>query len=132
MERIDLADFLVIAETHSGIDALQLARMPRVVQLAQAALAAPFAGYGDYELFPTFADKAAIYCSRIVLYHPLPDGNKRTGYAVLQEFIERNRRTFQHPEAGLDATAEVIEDLAAELLSEDECRSWIADRLNGP
>jgi death-on-curing protein len=78
MERINLADFLVIAELHTGIDAHQLARIDRVVQLAESALAAPFAGYGDHELYPGFADRAAIYASRIARNHPLPDGNKRT------------------------------------------------------
>jgi death-on-curing protein len=62
------------------------------VALAQSALAAPFAGLGDYELYPTLADKAAIYCSRIVRNHPLVDGNKRTAYDVMVEFVERTAR----------------------------------------
>jgi prophage maintenance system killer protein len=78
MKRIELGDFLLMAEIHSGIDANQLARIPRVISLAEAALAAPFAGFGDYELFPALHEKAAIYCSRIATYHALPDGNKRT------------------------------------------------------
>jgi len=102
MRRIELGDFLLIAEVHSGIDAHQLARMPRVVQLATAALAAPFAGFGDFEAYPSLGEKAAIYCSRLVSYHPLPDGNKRTGYDVMREFIDRNDATFFHPAGGLD------------------------------
>src|SRR5215216_4040665 len=115
MHRIDLADFLLIAESHTGIDAHQLARMDRVVQLAESALAAPFARYGDVELHPTFAAKAAIYASRILRYHPLPDGNKRTGYDVMLEFIERNGYRFEHTPGGLMETAEMIEKLAAEM-----------------
>jgi death-on-curing protein len=114
---------------HAGIPAEQLARMDRVLTLAQSALAAPFAGFGDVELFPLPSDKAAVYCSRIVRYHPLPDGNKRTAYDVMQEFVERNGETFSHPGADLMATAKVIEDLAASLLSEDDFRAWVADRL---
>jgi prophage maintenance system killer protein len=113
MDRIDLADFLLIAESHTGIDARQLARMDRVVQLAESTLAAPFAGYGNVELHPTFAGKAAIYASRI-----LPDGNKRTGYDVMTEFIERNGYRFEHPPGGLMETAEMIEKLAAEMVTE--------------
>jgi death-on-curing protein len=90
MRRIELGDALLIAEVHSGIDARRLARMDRVVALAQAALAAPFSGYGDVELFPTLEAKAAIYCPRLVTYHPFPDGNKRTAYDVMIEFVERN------------------------------------------
>jgi hypothetical protein len=38
LHRIELGDFLIIAEIHSGIDANQLARIPRAVSLAEAAL----------------------------------------------------------------------------------------------
>lgn len=85
MERVELGDLLLIAEIHTGIEAECLARMDRVVTLAQSALAAPFAGFGGVELFSTFEDKAAIYCARLVTYHPLPDGNKRAAYDVMIE-----------------------------------------------
>jgi death on curing protein len=129
MTRIELGDFLLIAESHTGIRAEQLARMPRVIQLAQAALTAPYAGFGDFEAHPTLAEKAAIHCSRIVGYHPLPDGNKRTGYDVMREFIDRNGATFAHPAGGLPSTAGTIEDLAAALISEQQFCAWVADRL---
>ena len=132
MERIDLADFLLIAESHTGIDAHQLARMDRVIQLAESALAAPFAGYGEFELYPDLADRAAIYASRIARNHPLPDGNKRTAYDVMVEFIERNGAVFEHPPEGLMATAEMIERLAAQTVTEDEFRAWVRDRMRGP
>jgi death-on-curing protein len=128
---IDLPDFLLIAEFHTGIDARRLARMDRVVQLAGSALAAPFSGYGDVDLHPTFAGKAAIYASRLVRNHPLPDGNKRAAYDVMVEFVERNGYTFEHPAGGLMETAGMIEALAAETVSEDEFRGWVAERING-
>lgn len=128
-DRIDLFDFLLIAETHTGIKAQQLARMQRTVNLAQAALAAPFAGFGDFEAHPTFEEKAAIYCSRILSYHPLPDGNKRTGYDVMREFIDRNGRSFTHGNGGLMATAEIIENVAAGILSEQDFTLWVAERI---
>jgi death on curing protein len=133
MERIELGDFLLIAELHTGIDAHQLARLPRVVQLGSSALAAPFAGFGDYELYPTLGEKAAIYCARIVSYHPLPDGNKRTGYDVMREFIARNGATFSHPPEGLAATASAIEDLAAGVTGETDfiagCSAGLTEAL---
>ena len=129
MERIDIGDFLLIAETNTGIEAETLARMDRVITLGQSALAAPFAGFGNYEAYPLLSDKAAIYCSRIVTYHPLPDGNKRTGYDVMREFLDRNAQTFTHPAGDLMATAQVIEDLAASKLAEDAFRAWMAERL---
>jgi death-on-curing protein len=132
VERIDLADFLLIAEIHTGIDARRLARMDRVVQLAASALLAPFAGYGDVEAHPTFEKKAAVHASRIVRYHPLPDGNKRTAYDVMREFIERNGHTFEHPPGGLMESAEMIENLAADRITEDELAAWLADRITRP
>lgn len=129
MKRIELGDFLLIAEINTGIAAGQLVRIPRVVQLGQSALAAPWTGFGDFEAFPTLAEKAAIYCSRIVGYHPLPDGNKRTGYDVMREFIDRNGATFTHPSGGLAETAQEIEDLAAALIREGQFISWVIDRL---
>jgi death-on-curing protein len=130
MRRVELGDFLVMAEIHSTIDAHQLARMPRVVSLAEAALAAPFAGFGEYELFPALHEKAAIYCSRIAAYHPLPDGNKRTAYNVMWEFLARNEVTFIHPPGGLDGTAQVIEDLAAGSVSEQDFVAWVLQRIS--
>lgn len=131
MRRIELGDFLLIAEIHSGIDAHQLARISRVINLAEAALAAPFAGFGNYEAFPAIHEKAAIYCSRIVTYHPLPDGNKRTAYDVMREFLDRNEIAFSHPPGGLDATAQAIEELAANILDEPAFIAWVLERVSG-
>lgn len=130
MRRIELGDFLLIAEIHTGIKANQLARIPRVINLAEAALAAPFAGFGDYEAFPALHEKAAVYCSRIATYHPLPDGNKRTAYDVMREFLDRNGVAFAHPPEGLDGTAQAIEDLAANILSEADFIAWLRARVS--
>ena len=69
-------------------------------------------------MFPEIHEKAAVYCARIATYHPLPDGNKHTAYDVMREFLDRNEVTFSHPPGGLDATAQAIEDLAANILDE--------------
>jgi death-on-curing protein len=129
MRRIELGDFLLIAEIHTGIDAGRLARIPRVVNLGQAALAAPFAGFGEFEAFPEVHQKAAVYCARIATYNPLPDGNKRTAYDVMREFLDRNGAVFRHPAEGLYATARTISLLAAGDLGEHELIEWMAARL---
>jgi death-on-curing protein len=129
MRRIELGDFLLIAEIHTGIDAGRLARIPRVVNLGQAALAAPFAGFGEFEAFPEVHQKAAVYCARIATYNPLPDGNKRTAYDVMREFLDRNGAVFRHPADGLHATARTISLLAAGDLGEQDLIEWMAARL---
>jgi prophage maintenance system killer protein len=99
--------------------------------MGRIALAAPFAGFGDFEAFPSLHEKAAVYCSRIITYHPLPDGNKRAGYDTMREFIDRNGGYFSHPDDGLDGTARTIEELAAGTLGEAEFIPWVRARLLG-
>jgi death-on-curing protein len=130
MHRIELGDFLLIAESHTGIDAKRLAYMPRVLYLAEAALAAPFAGFGDYEAFPAIHEKAGVYCSRIVTYHPLPNGNKRTAYDVMREFLDRDGAVFSHSQDDCDRTAKTVEDLAAGVLDEAGFIDWVLQRIS--
>jgi death-on-curing protein len=49
------------------------------VPLAESALAAPGAGFDDFEKYPTFPLKAAVLLQRIASNHALPDGNKVSG-----------------------------------------------------
>jgi death on curing protein len=128
VRRIEIGDFLLIAELHCGIEAEQIARIPHVMNLARAALAAPFAGFGDYQAFPAVHEKAAVYCARIVTYQPLPDGNKRTAYDVMREFLARNDVPFVHAAGGFEDTARTIERLAAGRLSEKRFTAWVLTR----
>jgi death on curing protein len=48
------------------------------IELAESALHAPQAGWGDVEFYPHFAMKAAVLLVRLAKNHALPDGNKRT------------------------------------------------------
>jgi death-on-curing protein len=130
VRRIEIADFVLIAELHCGVAAEHLVRIPHVLNLAEAALAAPFSGFGDYQAFPAVHEKAAVYCSRIATYQPLPDGNKRTAYDVMREFLDRNGASFTHPADGLGGTAQAIEDLAAKVLGEREFIAWVLARTD--
>lgn len=115
-EQIDAADFLVIAERVLGIDAKTLKAAARLGE-AESALAAPFAGLGDTRFYPDPAQRVAIVCSRIIRNHPLPDGNKRTGYLCMLIQLDRAGLDFKHPDGGQDETADVVEALAASQLS---------------
>jgi prophage maintenance system killer protein len=103
--------------------------MPQVIERAQAALATPFAGFGEYEVFPALHEKAALYCSRIIALRPLPDGNEHTAYDVMREFVERNGATFTHPPGGPDETAETLESLATGALDEQGFMLWVLQRI---
>ena len=127
MHRLELEDFLLIAEVVLGIHAASLKDHTNV-GMAESALAAPFAGYGDFDLYPEPATKAAILCSRIVKNHALPDGNKRTGLLCMIEFIRRNDLTWNSPDQ--DDLASTIERLAAGDLSEQEFAAWVAQYVS--
>jgi len=110
-----------------GISAETLIRFERLVPLAESALNAPRAGFGDTEAYPEFPTKAAVLCSRLVRNHPLPDGNKRVAYLSLREFVERNG--YGWTSAGVDETVEILERLAARDLTEEELVEWVQQRL---
>ncbi len=86
---LDLVDYLIIAEKVLGIDAKVLSKGVGI-GLAESALDAPGASFGGVTFYEEFERKAAILVERLVRNHALPDGNKRTAYACLREFIARN------------------------------------------
>jgi len=63
--------------------------------------------------------------------HPLPDGDKRTGYDVMREFVERNGHSWTHGAGGLEETATIIRRLAGEppALSDEDFISWVTARV---
>jgi death-on-curing protein len=127
VERLDLADALLIAEIVLGANAEAIALIVDVAGM-ESALAAPFAGFGDFELYPGFHVKAAVLCSRIIRNHPLPDGNKRTGYLAMREFVERNDRTWTTGDQ--DEAGDTIERLAAREIDEEQFAAWVAKRIS--
>jgi death on curing protein len=127
---LELGDFLLIAESITGIPAEVLGSSERVISQADSALHVPGSEFGDVETYPTFAEKAAILCARIIQNHPLPDGNKRTAFICMVEFIERNGRLLELGAADTtDRVADVLVGLASHSISEREFVDWVADRL---
>jgi death on curing protein len=120
---------LLIAESVLGISAETIARFDRTIALAESALASAAAGFGEVEAYPEFSAKAAVLCSRLVRNHPLPDGNKRTAYLCLREFVERNGYEWHPPKDAVEETVRIIEGLAAGTVSELELQAWIEERL---
>ncbi|MEM9525254.1 MAG: type II toxin-antitoxin system death-on-curing family toxin [Bacteroidota bacterium] len=49
------------------------------------------------ELYPTIADKAALYMFNIIKYHAFQDGNKRTGLQSARTFVKLNDWNFREP-----------------------------------
>lgn len=103
--------------------------------LAESALAAPTAGFGDHEDYPTFPTKVAILVQRIASNHALPDGNKRAALLCAILFSNLNGLTWDPPAgddpAGTD-TAVVVEAAAAGVLPFGALTAWVEDRLVSP
>jgi death on curing protein len=54
----------------------------------ESAIARPFQSFAETDLYPTYFEKAAAIGESIIMNHPFIDGNKRTGY-VLMELLLR-------------------------------------------
>jgi death-on-curing protein len=126
-ERLDIADFLLIAQAVLDVDAKAIARITGIPE-AESALAAPFATFEGIDFYEDPVERAAICCSRIVRNHPLPDGNKRVAYECMIEMLHRT---------GIEWTPADVEDplvidgLAARTISESEFVSWLQARCGG-
>lgn len=86
---LTLAEFLWLAEQVTGLPSSTLAKASRM-ELADSALHAPQAGFGEVEFYPDPYDKAAVLTCRLAWNHPLPDGNKRAAWACLLLFVDLN------------------------------------------
>lgn len=76
VEYLDLADYVAIAVDVTGLD-LQTVMNVINLNLADSALHAPSAGFGEDDFYPDFVDKSAVLLVRLARNHPLPDGNAR-------------------------------------------------------
>jgi death-on-curing protein len=125
---LELADYLLIAEAVLGIPASALARLDRI-DLAESALNAPAAGFGEFEAYPELETKVAVLLWHLVKNHPLPDGNKRCAFLSALELAARNGGRWRRAPGDPDETDDVIRGVAAGSVSEPELRRWVRDRL---
>jgi death-on-curing protein len=124
---LDLADYLLIAEAVTGLKAEVLADMPRVVNLASSALSVPASGWQGQEAYPEPAQKAGLLAARLAKNHPLPDGNKRTAWLAMIEFLERNGFQLEQPEPS-DAVDAMLRVASSEM-AEGDFVEWLRSRL---
>lgn len=124
-----MAEYLWLAEQVTGVPATVLANAGRI-DLADSALHAPDAGFGDEDFYPDLYDKAAVLTCRLTWNHPLLDGNKRAAWASLAMFVELNDgHWFPDPPDIDDAEAAMI-SIAASEVDEAWFASWLRDRVS--
>lgn len=125
---LDLAEYLWLAEQVTGVDAAILAKASRI-DLADSALHAPAAGFGDEDFYPDIYDKAAVLCCRLAWNHPLLDGNKRASWAALLLFIDLNNGGWEPDPPDIDQAEAAMLAVAAAEVDEDWLASWLRERV---
>lgn len=90
VEYLELADHVGIAAAVTGLDEGLITKVAEL-DLADSALHAPAAGFGDDDFYPDLVDKAAVLIVRLARNHPLPDGKQasRVGGAPVLPRLER-------------------------------------------
>jgi death-on-curing protein len=123
---LEFGDYCRIAAEILGFEPEQIAELPNI-GLADSALAAPRAGFGDYEAYPDLFDKAAVLVERLARNHPLPDGNKRAAFMAMERFLAANG--CQLSVANPDMDVRVMEDIASGKAPPDRIKGWIIFRV---
>jgi death-on-curing protein len=101
------------------------------LNLADSALHAPSASFGDEEFYPDFCDRAGVLLVRLTNNHPLLDGNKRAAWVTLRVFVEMNLWTWtDYP--SVDAAERVVLAVASGDMDEAQVTSWLRGRIAAP
>ncbi len=53
----------------------------------ESALARPFQTFGGEDLYPSIFEKSAAIGESLIMNHPFIDGNKRTGYLLMEALL---------------------------------------------
>ena len=125
---ISLAEYFWLAEQVTGIEAHVLVKASRV-DLADSALHAPAASFGDEEFYPELIDKAAVLVCRLAWNHPLPDGNKRATWAALLLFLDLNDARWDPDPPNVDEAETAMFAVAARDVDEAWVADWLRERV---
>jgi death on curing protein len=125
---ITLGEYFWLAEQVTGIDADVLVKASRP-DLADSALHAPQAAFGDEEFYPDVYDKAAVLVCRLAWNHPLPDGNKRAAWAALVMFIDLSHGFWNPDPPDVDEAEEAMLAIAAGEVDEAWTAEWLRERV---
>ena len=126
---ISLAEYFWLAEQVTGLEAAVLIKAARV-DLADSALHAPQAGFGEEDFYADVYDKAAVLTCRLSWNHPLPDGNKRAAWAALVMFIDLNDGAWEPDPPDVDAAETAMLSVAAGEVNEEWLAAWLRERVH--
>jgi len=90
----------------------------------ESALAQPKATFGQRDLYPSLAEKAAALCFSLAQNHPFVDGNKRVAHAAMETFLWLNGSELN---ASVDEQERLMLGLADGRVSREQLTSWVRD-----
>jgi death on curing protein len=96
----------------------------RDLGMLESALAQPHASFEGQSLYPTLIAKAAALGFSIIGNHPFLDGNKRTGHAAMEVFLQLNGWQIS---AAVVESEKVILAVAAGSVSRNELERWLEE-----
>lgn len=126
---ISLAEFVWLAEQVTGLESSVITNASRI-DLADSALHAPAAGFGEEDFYPDTYDKAAVLACRLAWNHPLPDGNKRAAWACLVLFIDLNGGHWDPDPPNVDEAESAMLAVAAHEVDETWFAAWLRQRVD--
>lgn len=105
---------------YGGVEGLRDSR------LLESAMAQPQATFGCAFLHSTIAEMAGAYAYHIAKNHPFVDGNKRTAWATMRNFLLHQGWTIDVVDE--DAVA-VMNAVCEGTIDKRELANWISDRM---
>ena len=125
---LSLAEFWYLAEHVTGINAATLIKASRV-ELADSALHAPQAGFGDTDFYPDLYDKAAVLAvgSRGIIR--CPTATSAPAWACLVLFIDLNDGSWNNEQPDTDDAVEAMLAVAAREVDETWLATWLRERV---
>jgi death-on-curing protein len=98
-------------------------REPEVIASVAETIAA---GFGDFEYYPTLAEKAACLGYSLIQGHPFLDGNKRTAYQAMDVFLLVNGYELV---GDVDEQERVIFAVASGHLDREAFTEWVSAHI---
>ena len=127
-EYLELADYLAIAAEITGLGEQTITKVAKL-DLADSALHAPAAGFGEVEFYPDFIEKAAVLVTHLAKNHPLPDGNKRAAWVALRLVIEINEWSWE-PTPSIDDAEQAVLAIASGDWDQENMTTWLRRYLS--
>lgn len=93
----------------------------------ESALARPFQTFGGEDLYPTIFEKAAAIGESLIVNHPFVDGNKRTGYILMEALLRYEGYAIN---ASDEALYNFVINISTGTLSFDEIVAWLKEFAN--